>query len=134
MKKYDIQNCPLIFPKLVALLCSKGFTIKIEGENGADFKMSQSLMKYRLTEDMTSLPDFAYYNRKEKRWFEVNIEEDAVVLNQGRYGYLFYSKKMLELNRMADLHILKDWVRLNSACKIHFDDIESTLISESSRA
>lgn len=106
---------PLIFPKLIAYLTSKGISIRVEGKMGSDFRINEVVMKSLLSPEWVTFPDIAYYDTIQQCWCEHSFENTEAIINLGRQGEIIYSKQMFNLQDERGLSALCDYLRLNSS-------------------
>ena len=86
MKEVVFGNVPIIFPKGILYLMSKGYFIQITSRRNSDYKLMQIILD---ADDWRTLPDVMSYNLKTKVWTEHYIKE-RVRVKQGDYNDFTY--------------------------------------------
>lgn len=114
MDKINLSGFPLIFPKLTAYLISNGVSIQVTGKMGSDYRLNEVIIKALLSSEWESLPDVAYYDKRQQRWNEHTFESTEAEIHLGRQGVIHYSKQMYRLQDERGLLALCDFLRLYS--------------------
>lgn len=121
VERYNLSNCPLIFPKLTAYLISKNINIRVSGKMGSDYRVNEIIVRALLTKEWEKFPDVSYYDKRQQNWIDLAFLSTETIINLSRQGEICYSKQMYELQDERELSALCDYLRLNSSGSITTD-------------
>lgn len=84
----NVNNNPVLFPKLSFEIIASSYELKIKGRKRADFKLAEYLL---LAADGENIPDVAVFDLQEQEWKEYYSSEVKIISNYG--GCVNYKRK-----------------------------------------
>lgn len=115
----NMNETPVIFPKLTWDIISSGIDVKIVGKREADTRLASVLFTAGFSNQQRKLADCMYYNTTTKEWTAIELETvDVLILNSKGKEVIRIDGNLSETRTPLFLTLIKNFITQFSSASL----------------